>query len=182
MRISDGVQDIPLAKRTSWLQIAAMQLTKQTNYALRILMYCAAREGTVRLADVAKFYGLSETFLHKVLLAARDAGFVTTMRGRAGGLKLARPAEDISVGDVVRAMEERIELADCFRADSGCPLEQSCGLNGALHRALDAFFDVLNDYTIADITDERANINVLATLEAMMKVPLGSKADLTPAI
>ncbi len=152
-----------------------MQLTKQTNYALRILMYCAARNEAVRLRDVAKFYGLSETFLHKVLLVARDGGFVVTMRGRMGGLKLARPASEIRVGDVVRVMEERIELADCFRSDSGCPLEQSCGLNGALHRALHAFFDVLNDYTIADITDERANINVLATLEAMMKVPLDAK-------
>lgn len=153
-----------------------MQLTKQTNYGLRILMYCAARAEAVRLADVAKFYGLSETFLHKVLLVVRDAGFVTTMRGRTGGLKLARPAREISVGDVVRAMEERIELADCFRADSGCPLEQSCGLNGALHEALDAFFTVLDGYTIADITDERANINVLAALEAMMKVPLERQA------
>lgn len=159
-----------------------MQLTKQTNYGLRILMYCAARDESVRLGDVARFYGMSETFLHKVLLVLRDAGFVITMRGRTGGLKLARPAKDIRVGDVVRAMEERIELAECFRADSGCPLEQSCGLNEALHGALDAFFTVLNSYTIADITDERANINVLATLEAMMKVPLKLKAVPEPVV
>ena len=151
-----------------------MQLTKQTNYALRMLMYCAAREGPVRLGDVARFYGLSETFMHKVLAATRDAGFVATIRGRSGGLVLARPASEIRVGEVVRAMEERIELADCFRADSGCPLERSCGLNGALHAALDAFFDVLDGYTIADVTDERANINVLATLDRMMQEPLAS--------
>ena len=152
-----------------------MQLTKQTNYALRMLMYCAAREGPVRLGDVARFYGLSESFLHKVLQSLRQAGFVETSRGRAGGLRLARPADTIGVGEVVRAMEERIEMADCFRDDSGCPLERSCGLNGALHAAVDAFFAVLDGYTLADVTDNRTNINVLATLEAMTKVPLGER-------
>lgn len=149
-----------------------MQLTRQTNHALRILMYCAAREEPVRLGEVARFYGLSEAFLHKVLQVVRDAGFVRTIRGRGGGLTLARPAHDIRVGEVVRAVEERVELADCFRPDSGCPLERSCGLNVALHRALDAFFAVLDEYSIADITDGRANINVLATLDAMMREPL----------
>ena len=115
--------------------------------------------------------------MHKVLIAARNGGFVVTTRGRAGGLKLARPARDIRVGDVIRTMEARIELAECFSADSSCPLEKSCGLNTALHRALDAFFDVLDEYTIADITDGRANINVLTALEAMMKEPLDAPAE-----
>ncbi len=152
-----------------------MQITKQTNYALRMLMYCAARDGAVRLVDVAGFYGLSETFMYKVMQAAREAGLVETLRGRSGGVRLARPASEITVGDVVRAMEQRIELAECFRDDSGCPLERSCGLNGALHEALAAFFSVLDRYSIADVTDERANIHVLATLEAMMKIPLDER-------
>lgn len=153
-----------------------MQITKQTNYALRILMYCAAHEGAVRLGDVANFYDLSQSFLHKVLQNTAKAGFVKTMRGRTGGFILAKPAEDITVGAVVRAMEDRFEMAECFREDTNCPLEQSCGLNSAFHEALDAFLTVLDKYTIAEITDERANINVLATLEAMTRVPLNQDA------
>ncbi|EFL88618.1 Rrf2 family transcriptional regulator [Ahrensia sp. R2A130] len=149
-----------------------MQITKQTNYALRMLMYCAAHEGSVRLSDVATFYGLSQSFMHKVLQTTSKAGFVKTMRGRSGGLMLARPPEEITVGEVVRAVEDRFEMAECFREDTTCPLEQSCGLNGAFHEALDAFLTVLDKHTIADITNERANINVLATLEAMTRLPL----------
>ena len=149
-----------------------MQLTRQTTHGLRLLMYCAARPGPVRLGDVARFYGLSETFMHKVLQAVRAGGFVETTRGRTGGVRLARPADEIVLGAVVRHLEDRFELAECFREGSACPLEMSCGLNGALHRALDAFFAVLDGYTIADLTDARANINVLATLDAMTRMPL----------
>lgn len=152
--------------------LLAMQITKQTNYALRMLMYCAAHDGAVKLSDVASFYGLSQSFLHKVLQTTSKAGFLKTMRGRTGGLMLARPAEEITVGQVVRAVEDRFEMAECFRDDTTCPLEQSCGLNSAFHEALEAFLTVLDKYTIADITNERANINVLATLEAMTRVPL----------
>lgn len=149
-----------------------MQLTRQTTHGLRLLMYCAAHPGSVRLADVARFYGLSETFMHKVLQAVRAGGFVETMRGRTGGVRLARPADEIVLGAVVRHLEDRFEMAECFRADSSCPLERSCGLNGALHEALDAFFAVLDGYTIADVTDGRNNINVLAALDAMTRLPL----------
>ncbi len=134
-------------------------------------MYCAAHDGPVRLSEVAAFYGLSQPFLHKVLQSTRKTGFVITMRGRTGGFKLARPAEDITVGAVVRSVEDRFEMAECFRDDASCPLEQSCGLNGAFREALNAFLSVLDGYTIADITDERTNINVLTTLEAMTRLP-----------
>ena len=156
-----------------------MQLTRQTTHGLRLLMYCAAHPGPVRLADVARFYGLSEAFMHKVLQTVRAAGFVETMRGRSGGVRLARPASEIRLGEVVRVLEDRFELAECFRDGSTCPLETACGLNGALHAALDAFFAVLDGYTIADLTDARANINVLATLDAMTRLPRLAAAERT---
>lgn len=149
-----------------------MQITKHTNYALRMLMYCAAHEGAVRLVDVVSFYGLSHSFMQKVLQATTKAGFLTTTRGRTGGLQLSRPATEITVGEVVRAMEDRFEMAECFRDDVSCPLEKSCGLNTAFHEALAAFLSALDGYTIADITDERANIKVLTMLEAMTRMPL----------
>lgn len=149
-----------------------MQITKHTNYALRMLMYCAAHNGSVRLVDVANFYRLSHSFLQKVLQTTTKAGFLITTRGRTGGLQLSRPATEITVGEVVRAMEDRFEMAECFRDDVSCPLENSCGLNTAFHEALGAFLGALDGYTIADITDERANIKVLTMLEAMTRVPL----------
>jgi Rrf2 family protein len=154
-----------------------MQLTKQTNHALRILMYCASHDKPVRVRDIAGFYNLSEQFLHKTLQLAVGAGFVETLRGRNGGLRLARPASEIRVGDVVRAIEDRFELADCFSDEANCPLEQACNLSSALRRALQAFFDVLNEYTIADLIDNRASINVLTELEAMMNIPLKREAE-----
>lgn len=139
-------------------------------------MFCASRDEPVRVRDVAAFYNLSEQFLHKTLQLAANAGFVETIRGRNGGVRLSRPASEIRVGDVVRAVEDRFEMADCFSPGSNCPLEQACNLSAALRRALQAFFDVLNEYTIADLVDNRASINVLAELEAMMAIPLEAEA------
>ena len=73
---------------------------------------------------------------------------------------------------MVRAIEDRFEMADCFSPGANCPLEQACNLSAALRGALGAFFDVLNEYTIADLVDNRASIKVLAELEAMMSIPL----------
>lgn len=153
-----------------------VQLTRHTNHALRLLMYCAAHGAgpqgpTVRLADAAQFYGLSPAFLHKVMQGLAARGYVRTARGRNGGVRLARDAGAIRLGDVVRDTEDRFELADCFRDDADCPLQASCNLSRTLHRALDAFFAVLDEVTIADLTGPRANINVLATLDAMTRVP-----------
>lgn len=135
-------------------------------------MFCASRDRPVRMREVASFYGLSEQFLHKTLNLVVSAGYVETIRGRNGGLRLAVPAADIRVGDVVRAVEDRFELAECFTEGSTCPLEQACNLSAAFRRALQAFFDVLNDYTVADLVDNKASINVLSELEAMMSIPL----------
>lgn len=157
-----------------------MQITRQTNLVLRLLMYCAAREGTVRLSDVTSFYSLSETFMQKVLQTARKNGFVETTRGRHGGIVLARAPADITVGEVVRAVEDRFEMAECFGATTTCPLERTCGLNGVFHEALDAFLSTLDRHTIADITNKRGNINVLATLDAFTREPLPKQESSPP--
>ncbi|MGJ8528406.1 iron-responsive transcriptional regulator RirA [Maritalea sp.] len=144
-----------------------MRLTKQSNYAIRILMYCASNDGLSRIGEIASFYDISETFLFKILQILNHSGFVQTVRGRHGGIKLKRPAADIKLGEVVRATEDNFALAECFEGggDISCPLTGTCGLNHALHRALDAFLSVLDEYTIEDLTDNRRNINVLLQFE-----------------
>lgn len=150
-----------------------MRLTKQTNYSLRILMYCAASKGLSKISDIAEFYDLPQNFLFKILQQLTAGELVESVRGRNGGIKLARPANEIGVGDVVRLMEERFDMAECFETGTAdCPLVMSCGLNEALNRALGAFFDVLDEYTIHDLTNNKRNIRVLMQLEEFKNQPL----------
>jgi len=130
-----------------------MRLTKQTNYAIRMLMYCAANEqGLSRVPDIAKAYSVSQLFLFKILQPLVEAGLVQTVRGRNGGVRLGRPAASITVADVVKVTEENFAMAECFENGAiECPLVNACGLNVTLHKALNAFFAVLAATTIADL-------------------------------
>ncbi|GHD10288.1 iron-responsive transcriptional regulator RirA [Tianweitania populi] len=137
-----------------------MRLTRQTNYAIRILMYCAANDGRLsRIPEIAASYNVSELFLFKILQPLVEHGFITTVRGRNGGVKLAKPATDITLFDVVRVTEEGFSMAECFDADSDCPLIDSCGLNASLRRALGAFFEVLAGVSIASLATPESDIH-----------------------
>lgn len=152
-----------------------MRLTKQTNYAIRMLMYCESSGELSPVVSIAKFYDLSEQSLLKILQILTKGGFVEAVRGRNGGIRLARPAEEIGLGDVIRATEENFALAECFEeGDVACPLVTNCGLNQALHEALEAFFKVLDGYTLADLTNKKRNLHVLLQLDAAKNLPLES--------
>ena len=130
-----------------------MRLTRQTNYAIRILMYLAANPNRLsRLGEVARAYQAPEPFMFKILQPLVAAGFVETVRGRGGGIRLGREASKINLGEVVEVTEESFTLAECFESGSDCPLIFSCELNGALRAALEAFLSTLGRYTIADLT------------------------------
>lgn len=145
-----------------------MRLTRQTNYAFRILMYCAANpEPRSRVADIAKVHGLSELFLFKIVQPLVEAGLIATVRGRNGGISLAKPAAEITLLDVVKATEDNFAMAQCFEDDhADCPLIDACALNAALREALNAFFAVLARHTIADLVARRMTMNALLGLEA----------------
>ena len=150
-----------------------MRLTKQTNYAVRILMYCAANPDALsRISDIAKAYDLSETFLFKILKPIADNGYVNSVRGRNGGIKLGKDAEDITLLDIVRVTEDNFTMADCFDSkDSNCPLVSACTLNSAWSEALAAFFAVLEEYTIADLVKPNSNINMLLGIDTLNELP-----------
>ena len=139
-----------------------MRLTRQTNYAIRILMYCAANEGRLsRIPQIAAAYSVSELFLFKILQPLVEAKLVETVRGRHGGVRTGRPAADITLFDVVRVTEESFSMAECFEKDATeCPLVDSCNLNAALRKALGAFFEVLESYTIEDLVKDRLDIRL----------------------
>jgi Rrf2 family iron-responsive transcriptional regulator len=151
-----------------------MRLTKQTNYAVRILMYCAVNEGALsRVPEIAKAYSVSELFLFKILQPLQKGGLIETVRGRNGGVRLAKPADEITLFDVVKVTEDSFAMAECFDNDiADCPLVDSCGLNSALRKALNAFFEVLEEYTIDDLVKSRPQINFLLGLEEEPAAPV----------
>lgn len=149
-----------------------MRLTRQTNYAIRMLMYCAANDGKLsRVPEIARSYGVSELFLFKILQPLVENKLVETVRGRNGGVRLGRAAKDISLFDVVRVTEENFAMAECFENDATeCPLVDSCGLNSALREALNAFFCVLMKYSIDDLVKARPNVRALLGLDDDLEV------------
>lgn len=131
-----------------------MQLTRHTDYALRLLIYLASLDADERvlIADVAEAQDISRTHLMKIANTLAHAGFIATSRGRGGGIRLARPAGEINLGEVVRATEPGVPLIDC----SACHLIRRCKLPGILGEACTAFHMVLNRYSLADLVRERA--------------------------
>lgn len=141
-------------------------------------MYCNTKEGLCTVGEIAKFYGLPEKFLLKILNILNKKELVKTVRGRGGGITLGKPSNEIRLGDVVRQVEDNFSMAECFdNPDATCPLQNTCGLNEALTRALDAFFDTLNEYTLDDLTDNNHNIHVLLQLQEATKEPLSTSLN-----
>lgn len=134
-----------------------MRLTTFTNYALRTLMYAAMRgNGLSRAQDVAGAFGISRAHMLKCIHQLGVWGYLENVRGRSGGFRLAKPAEAITVGEVVRLTEDSLDLVECFDPDTNtCPLMQLCSLSRTFRRALDAFLAELDRVTIADITTNR---------------------------
>lgn len=129
-----------------------MKLTSFTDLALRLLMHLAGRHGDLcTIADVAREHGISEAHLMKVTHLLAQAGLVETLRGRGGGMRLARPAERITLGEVVRLTESDFALVECFTGRTTCKLDGRCALAGTLEDALEAFLAVLDGRTLADV-------------------------------
>ena len=137
-----------------------MKLTRQSNYAIRALIYCAVNEpGLSRVTDIAKAHGISELFLFKLIKPLVENGLLKTVRGRHGGIKLGRPASEITLLDTIRLTEESFAMAECFEGgDIACPLVDNCDVNSALREALGAFFEVLDSKTIADLAGKRRSL------------------------
>src|ERR1700733_11270500 len=111
-----------------------MRLTRQSSYAIRTLIYCAVNEPKLsRVADIAKAHSISELFLFKLIKPLVENGMLKTVRGRNGGIRLGRPASEITLLDTIRLTEESFALAECFEdGGTSCPLVFGCDLNLAL--------------------------------------------------
>lgn len=130
-----------------------MRLTLHTDYALRLLMLLALEPEDVHTAeDVARRYDVSRNHLNKVVQTLSQAGFIESLRGRGGGVRLARKPDDINLGRVVRATEDNFHIVECFcRETNTCIVAPACGLRDPLEEAVRAFMSVLDRYSLADL-------------------------------
>jgi Rrf2 family nitric oxide-sensitive transcriptional repressor len=129
-----------------------MRLTTLSDYALRVLMYAAAAgDRLITIEETAKTYNISRAHLMKVVNILTRAGYIKGVRGRSGGFTLAKPAEAINLGAVVRTTEPDFALVECFATGNRCLIIKSCRTPAVLNEALNAFISTLDRYTLADI-------------------------------
>ncbi len=153
-----------------------MRLTRYTDYALRLLMFLGTHPDELcTIQQIAGVYGISKNHLMKIAYQLGQAGYVETLRGRGGGLRLAKPPSHIRVGDVIRVTEEDLDLVECFNKDrNSCVITKACRLQGVLSEALDAYLAVLDGYSLEDlISDDTALMKIFAGLPgAQASAPL----------
>jgi len=144
-----------------------MRLTVYTDFALRTLMYLALKEdGLATIDEIAQSYGISKNHLMKVAHQLVVAGYVDSVRGRNGGLRLAKPAKAIGLGEVVRHTEPDMAIVMCFEpVNAECAILPYCVLRKALEKARNAFVEALDDYTLADLVKPRAPLQAMLSIE-----------------
>ena len=132
-----------------------MRLTLFTDYSIRVLLYLGARPDRLcSIAEVARGYGVSQNHMMKVVNELVRSGYVESVRGRFGGIRLARAPEEINIGTVIRHTEDGFDLLDC----GTCVIAPACGLTGVLKEAVGAFLNILDAYSLADILKRRMDI------------------------
>ncbi|WKA58012.1 Rrf2 family transcriptional regulator [Planococcus shenhongbingii] len=131
-----------------------MRLTMYTDYSLRVLIYLASKEENKlsTIQEISDAYTISKNHLMKVTFELGKAGFIHTVRGRGGGIRLADTPQNINIGTVVRRMEDDFHLVECFDMEHNrCPIAPVCGLRGVLGKALHAYLAVLDEYNLEDL-------------------------------
>jgi len=142
-----------------------MRLTTFTDYSLRVLIYLGTHEDQrAAVGDIALAYGISRNHLMKVILFLAEEGYVVTARGKGGGVQLKQEPDQIRIGALVRKAEKDSVLVECYSEDSLCSIEPVCLLRGAFDEAIQAFFSVLDGYTLADLIKNRNALQRLLSL------------------
>jgi Rrf2 family nitric oxide-sensitive transcriptional repressor len=136
-----------------------MKLTRFTDYSLRVLIYLGLKNnGRVTIKEISEAYNISRNHLMKVVSLLTRMGYVDARRGPGGGIALARSAQDIVIADVVRDMEDDLNLVECFCAEGSCIIKPVCELKTALNQALTAYLQTLQRYTLQDLLRPRAKL------------------------
>ncbi|HUW29691.1 MAG TPA: Rrf2 family transcriptional regulator [Sulfuriferula sp.] len=155
-----------------------MQLTRFTDYSLRVLIYIGLHQDRlVTISEIAKNYGISQNHLVKVVHQLGTHGYIETVRGKGGGMRLARRPELINIGDVVRDTEENMDIAECFDpSKQSCSLLPSCILKSVLVEARQSFLVTLDFYRLSDFLVNKSALPVFVTLQKMPGKPRAKNA------
>ncbi len=139
-----------------------MQLTLNTDYSLRVLIHVGLNDGKLTtINDIAQSFRISKAHLMKVVNDLGQNGYLETVRGRNGGIRLMREPRHINVGQVVRDTENQLAVIGCLERRGYCPIERACLLRSALQDATQAFLAVLDTYTLADLIKPRRALSSL---------------------
>lgn len=151
-----------------------MRLTMRTNLAMRVLMHCGVNAGRiVRKHEIADACNASENHLAQVINTLGQMGLIETQRGRAGGIRIARPLTELRVGAVFRAFEMGVPFAECFDPmANSCPLSACCRLREALAAAVEAFYASLDAITLEDLVRGNSGLDHLLRLSDARPVPI----------
>lgn len=136
-----------------------MQLTAFTDYALRTLMYAGLKDRLITIQEVAETYDISRNHLMKIVQFLGEEGLLENRRGKNGGFRLAADPAAVNLGHLIRRTEGNLYLVDCFNEEApACRIRRSCKLQSVLADALEAFFSVLDGYTLADLLTGRRGL------------------------
>lgn len=130
-----------------------MRLTNYSDYSLRVLIYLSTEpnEKLVNIKDIAEAYDISKNHLMKIIYNLGKMGYIETIRGRNGGIRLAKLPSDINIGELIRKTEEDFHIVECFEHNNNCVITPVCSLKHIFNKALDQFLQVLDQYTLEDI-------------------------------
>ncbi|HLV78118.1 MAG TPA: Rrf2 family transcriptional regulator [Marinobacter sp.] len=143
-----------------------MHLTRYTDFSLRVLIYLAAEgDRLTTIQEIADSYEISKNHLMKVVHQLNKKGYIETVRGKKGGMRLRMAPKDISIGQLVRETEQDLDIVECFTAQSTCKITPVCGLRQIFGEALTAFLEVLDKYTLADVISDQHRPQLLQLLQ-----------------
>ncbi len=151
-----------------------MQLTQYTDYSLRVLIYLGLNPGKrATINEIARVYDISRNHLVKVVHQLSQNGWITTIRGKNGGMYLSFPPEHINIGTVIRQTEPHMNLLECFDKPSDkCTISSACTLKHVLYQARKAFMNVLDQHTLADAIAPRSSDIIHLFEKQMLKIPV----------
>lgn len=149
-----------------------MQLTRQTDYAIRVMMFLGIQQDDrlVTISDIADHFDISRNHLMKIVHKLGQLGYIQTLRGKYGGLRLERETTSVNLGQLVKDFETTLEVVDCQKLT--CPIAGSCELKPVMQKAQAAFLAVLDEYSLQDLLSNPADMRSLLGLTASDDLPL----------
>ena len=142
-----------------------MRLTRFTDYSLRVLIYLGLQQDElITIRKISEAYGISRNHLMKVVSLLTRMGYLTAQRGPGGGIKLARPPEEVNLADVIRDTEEDLVMVECFDKDGHCVITPVCRLQHVIGEALNAYISTLENYTLLDLIDSKSELARLLSI------------------